>query len=170
MGSIPGSGISPGEGNGYAFQYPYLENDDRGAWRTTVHGVRESDTTERLSTHARLLCLLCKTSIEWSKYCCQQRTNTLAAFKSKMLRCLYKQCYKLNLIYNSKLKDNTAFGQTLVFIFVFCNLFATNILWYFLFLFKHSFFLPLFLFLFVFSLLPLLCDFIYSLLWAIRII
>ena len=49
----------------------------------------ESDPTERLSTDARLLCLLCKTSIEWSKYCCQQRTNTLAAFKIKMLRCLY---------------------------------------------------------------------------------
>ena len=32
-GSSPGSGISPGEGNGKQIQYPYLENPmDRGAW------------------------------------------------------------------------------------------------------------------------------------------
>ena len=39
-GSIPGSGGSPGEGNGNAFQYSGLENPmDRGAWLATVHGV-----------------------------------------------------------------------------------------------------------------------------------
>ena len=38
--SILGSGRSPGEGNGYPFQYSYLENFmDRGAWGATVHGV-----------------------------------------------------------------------------------------------------------------------------------
>ena len=38
-GSIPGSGRSPGEGNGYPPQYSCLENSmDRGAWQATVHG------------------------------------------------------------------------------------------------------------------------------------
>ena len=46
-GSIPGSGRSPGGGNGKPLQYSYLENSiDRGTWWTTVHGVtKESDTT-----------------------------------------------------------------------------------------------------------------------------
>ena len=40
LGSIPGSGRSPGEGNGNLFQYSCQENPmDRGAWRTAVHGV-----------------------------------------------------------------------------------------------------------------------------------
>ena len=45
--SIPGSGRSPGEGNGYPLQYSCLENPkERGAWWATVHGVtKESDTT-----------------------------------------------------------------------------------------------------------------------------
>ena len=34
VGSIPGSGRSPGEGNGNLFQYSCLENFmDRGAWQ-----------------------------------------------------------------------------------------------------------------------------------------
>ena len=41
-GSIPGSGRSPGEGNGNLLQCSCLENAiDRGAWRATVHVVSE---------------------------------------------------------------------------------------------------------------------------------
>ena len=43
LGLIPGSGRSPGEGNGNPLQYPSLENFiDRGTWQTTVHGVAKS--------------------------------------------------------------------------------------------------------------------------------
>ena len=39
-GSIPGSGRSPGGGNGNPLQFSYLGNlTDRGAWQAIVHGV-----------------------------------------------------------------------------------------------------------------------------------
>ena len=42
-GSIPGSGRSPGEGNGDPLQYSCLKNPvDRGAWWATVHGTEKS--------------------------------------------------------------------------------------------------------------------------------
>ena len=45
LGSISGSGRSPGEGNSYPLQCPDLENSiDRGAWRATVQGVAENQT------------------------------------------------------------------------------------------------------------------------------
>ena len=50
LGWIPGSGRSPGEGNGNPLPYSCLENPmDRGAWQATVH--KESDTTEQLHIH-----------------------------------------------------------------------------------------------------------------------
>ena len=51
MGSIFGSGRSPGEGNGNPLQYSCLGNPmDRGAWWTTVPGVTKgSDTTQWLN-------------------------------------------------------------------------------------------------------------------------
>ena len=50
----PGSGRSPGGGNGTPLQYSCLGNPiDRGAWRATVHGVAKSQT--QLSTHASTL-------------------------------------------------------------------------------------------------------------------
>ena len=41
VGSVPGLGRSPGEGNGNLLQYSCLENAmDRGPWQATVQGVR----------------------------------------------------------------------------------------------------------------------------------
>ena len=53
VGSIPRSGISPGEGNGNPLQYSCLDNPmDRGAWQaTSPWGHKESDTTE-VTQHA----------------------------------------------------------------------------------------------------------------------
>ena len=47
LGLIPGLGRFPGEGKGYPLQYSGLEN----SMDYTVHGITESDTTERLSLH-----------------------------------------------------------------------------------------------------------------------
>ena len=45
LGSIPGSGRSPGEGNGNPLQYSCLENPvDRGAWWAAIYGVAQSWT------------------------------------------------------------------------------------------------------------------------------
>ena len=53
MGSIHGSGKSPGEGNGNPLQYSCLENPmDREAWWATGHGVAKSQT--RLSDFTSL--------------------------------------------------------------------------------------------------------------------
>ena len=63
LGLIPGRGRSPGEGNGYLFQYSFLENSmDRGAWGYSPWGHKESDTTEQFSyTDLILITSLCCT-------------------------------------------------------------------------------------------------------------
>ena len=45
LGSIPGLGKFPGEGNGNPLQYSCLENPmGRGVWQATVHEVAKSQT------------------------------------------------------------------------------------------------------------------------------
>ena len=57
-GSIPGSGRSPGKGNGNPLQYSCLENPmDGGAWWATVHGVSKSQT--QLSDFTFTSCISC---------------------------------------------------------------------------------------------------------------
>ena len=54
MGSMPGSGRSPGRGHGNPLEYSCLENPmDRGAWQVTAHWVAKSWTRlKQLSKHA----------------------------------------------------------------------------------------------------------------------
>ena len=56
LGSIPGLGRSPGEGHGNPLQYSCLENPhgQRSLAGCSLQGCKESDMTERLSTHAYL--------------------------------------------------------------------------------------------------------------------
>ena len=55
VGSIPGSGRSPGEENNNPPQYSCLGNPvDRGAWRATVHEVTKS-LTEQLTLSLSLI-------------------------------------------------------------------------------------------------------------------
>ena len=81
LGSIPGSGSSPGEGNRNPLQYSCLENPmDRGAWQgswdrksqthlsTTIFIFLWQELHEFLCHHHCLsvqLCFVCKTSIRW---------------------------------------------------------------------------------------------------------
>ena len=45
LGSIPGWGRSPGEGNGHPLQYSGLKKSmDKGAWQAIVHVVTRSQT------------------------------------------------------------------------------------------------------------------------------
>ena len=45
VGSVPGSGRSPGVGNGNLLEHPCLENSmDRAGWRAIVHGFAKSQT------------------------------------------------------------------------------------------------------------------------------
>ena len=70
LGLIPGLGSSPGEGNGNPLQYSRLKNPmDEGAWQARVHGIAESDMTERLGTHSVLhfeaSCYIFSISFTW---------------------------------------------------------------------------------------------------------
>ena len=61
LGSIPGSGRSPGEGNGNPVQYSCLENPmDRGSLvGYSPRGLKESDMTERLHFHFSQYSVVC---------------------------------------------------------------------------------------------------------------
>ena len=69
---IPGSGRSPGGGNGNPLHYSYLENSiDRGAWWAVVlRGHKELDTTEHSAQHSTLSeCLHPRRKVKVAQLC-----------------------------------------------------------------------------------------------------
>ena len=70
LGSILGSGISPGEGNGNPLQYSCLGNPiDGGAWWATVHGVAKSRTRLSDFTFTFTLCIFMEWETEEASLC-----------------------------------------------------------------------------------------------------
>ena len=63
---IPGSGRSPGVGNGKPLQYSCLDNPvDRGVWQATVHGVAKSQA--QMSAHTQSFLRLLSNSLNTNK-------------------------------------------------------------------------------------------------------
>ena len=79
LGSIPGLGRSPGEGNGKPLQYSCLENPmDGGDWQATVHGVAKS--WARLTDNIYLLIHFGCTGSQlqlWDLHCGMQASQLL---------------------------------------------------------------------------------------------
>ena len=70
VGLIPGSGRSPGEGNGNPLQYSYLGNPmDRGAWQAVVHGLDMTQqlNNDRIQIHRNLLYSCTLTTKDWKE-------------------------------------------------------------------------------------------------------
>ena len=54
VGLTPGSGRSPGEGNGNPLQYSCLEHSmDRRAWWATIHGAAKTQLSTHTHTHTK---------------------------------------------------------------------------------------------------------------------
>ena len=87
VGSIPGSGSSPGGGHGNPLQYSCLENPtDRGAWRPPGRRVAKSQTCLKwLSMHADV------TTWEASDYICYEYSVICVVFRSKRCHSLVVQ-------------------------------------------------------------------------------
>ena len=88
-GSIPGSGRSPGEGNGSPLQYSCLENSmDRGAWRDTVHVVRVGHDWVNKHTH-------CCSKRSYNSFLRKQRYKTWSLLSLAGIHELMKICSAL---------------------------------------------------------------------------
>ena len=88
-GSIPGSGRSPGEGNGNPLQYSCLENPlDGAAWQARVHGVTKSRTRLSDFSFTLYISLLLSDGSAFLKTClclisCCSSVQCIASFRQQ---------------------------------------------------------------------------------------
>ena len=103
LGLIPGSGRSPGEGNGNPLQYSSLEKSkDGGVCRATVHGVAKSQT--RLGDFTAVATGLEKGSFHSNaKECSNYRTIALISHTSKVILKIFQ--VRLQQYINQELPD-----------------------------------------------------------------
>ena len=115
VGSIPGSGRSPGEGNGNPLQYSWLENPmDRVAWWATVQRVAKSQTQVKwLHMHTHVLFY----SQGLNPTIIVQNRDKKTFFSSRVRegeRKIYWRSQKLNTV---KIKHRFYFKQTTISMF-----------------------------------------------------
>ena len=94
VGLIPGSGRSPGEGDGYLLRYSCLENPmDRGAWWATVSGVAKSwKQLEQLSMHT---CTICIGGVSGEKPACQCGRHKRCRFDPWVRKIPWRRAWQL---------------------------------------------------------------------------
>ena len=103
LGSIPGLGRCPGEGNGNSLQYSCLENPmDGGAWWATVHGVAKSRTRlSDLTFHWVYFLNTCEClrfspyplHLPWSKAAIFSHLSCCSSLLNNSLHPLFKKIY-----------------------------------------------------------------------------
>ena len=103
LGSIPGSGRSPGEGNGHPGQYSCLGDPmDGGAWRATVHRVTKSqtslhNTTARVRSQYTHIYVQIECNIMFNVTKCSLVTDTTVAETALISGCLWSHLFQYNL-------------------------------------------------------------------------
>ena len=126
LGSIPGWGKFPGEGNGNPLQYSCLENPmSRGTWRATVHSVAKSWTWLKLLSTAqhiwtRHLLQACPSQTHTSSMPIMPITHTHQCLLNPTVRakwCIPSQRYTLEISYHLISQHTSEFGMISIAIY-----------------------------------------------------
>ena len=116
LGSIPGSGRYPGEGNGNTLQCSGLENPmDRGAWWATVHGVARVGhnlETKPLNQYHMSFNKYTKNLIAVQNPCLQETYDPLGDRSCQSLKKWWYGVKAIELVQSSKVKVKVLVAQS----------------------------------------------------------